>query len=179
MLSRVSSQASGITELSIPNEWKTLLRGLLDKGVRVTVQDVQRVWQLALGRVDQIDGLVSQTLWVETGSTGHRGAGLQHILEHHSQEFAQYEPQQLVELAEASTSVGLRIGTQGRRARTRPIFGLFFYGEPVAIAVQVGSNGFVVSMNRSSLEKVVKSNPRHGSINELIAMLRASHSWPI
>lgn len=64
MLSRASSQGSGITELSIPNEWKTLLRGLLEKGVRVTVQDVQRVWQLALGRANQIDGLVSQTLWM-------------------------------------------------------------------------------------------------------------------
>ncbi|KAJ5727371.1 hypothetical protein N7493_005191 [Penicillium malachiteum] len=157
MLSKVSSQASGITELSIPNEWKTLLRGLLDKGVRVTVQDVQRVWQLALGRVNQIDGLASQTF----------------------QKFAQYEPRQLVELAEASTSVGLHVGTQGRRGRTRPIFGLFFYGEPVAVAVQVGSNGFIVSMNPSNLEKVVKSNPRHRSINELIAILRASHSWPI
>jgi hypothetical protein len=33
------------------NEWKTLLRGLLEKGAKVTVQDVQRVWQLAVGRV--------------------------------------------------------------------------------------------------------------------------------
>jgi hypothetical protein len=84
-----------------------------------------------------------------------------------------------MELAEASTSVGLQVGSQGRRGRARPIFGLFFYGEPVAVAVQVGSNGFVVSMNPSTLDKVVKKNPQHGSVEELVAILRASHSWPI
>lgn len=64
MLSRTPSQGSGITELPIPDDWKTLLRGLLEKGVKVTVQDVKRVWQLALGRVNQIEGLTSQTLWM-------------------------------------------------------------------------------------------------------------------
>jgi hypothetical protein len=115
----------------------------------------------------------------ETGSTGPRGAGLQHILENHSKEFTKYEPQQLMELAEASTSIGLRVGTHGRGTRTRPIFGLFFYGEPVAIAAQVGSNGFVVSMNPVGLEKVVKKNPQHNSVNELVTILQSSHRWPI
>jgi hypothetical protein len=64
MISRTSTQESGITELPLPNEWKTLLRGLLEKGAKVTVQDVQRVWQLAVGRVNQIEGLSSQTLWM-------------------------------------------------------------------------------------------------------------------
>jgi hypothetical protein len=36
---------SGITELPLPNEWKTLLRGLLEKGAKVTVQDVQRYYK--------------------------------------------------------------------------------------------------------------------------------------
>ncbi|KAJ5798434.1 uncharacterized protein N7503_007730 [Penicillium pulvis] len=52
-------------------------------------------------------GLASQTPGIETGSTGPRGAGLQHILERHSHELTQYEPQRLMELAEASTSAGL------------------------------------------------------------------------
>lgn len=115
----------------------------------------------------------------ETGNTGPRGAGIQHILEKHSKEFAKYEPQQLVELAEASTSVGLYVATHGQGTRTRPIFGLFFYGEPVAVAIQVGSNGFVVSMNPVTLEKVIRRNPRHGSVNELVAILQRSHGWPI
>ena len=114
----------------------------------------------------------------ETGGSG-SGAGIQHILEQHSKEFAKYEPQQLAELAEASTSLGLRVGSHGRGTRSRPIFGLFFYGEPIAIAVQVGSNGSVVSMNPYALEKVIKKNPHHGSVNELFTILRRSHSWPI
>ncbi|PYI16940.1 hypothetical protein BO99DRAFT_404674 [Aspergillus violaceofuscus CBS 115571] len=179
MLSRTSSQQSGVTELPIPDEWKTLLRGLLEKGIKVTVQDVQRVWQLAVGRANQIEGLTSRTLWIETGKAGPGGSGIQHILEQHSKEFSKYEPQRLLELAEASTSVGLRVGSEGKGTRTRPVFGLFFYGEPVAIAVQVGSNGFIVSMNPVTLAKVVKKNPHHGSVNELVAILQRSHSWPI
>lgn len=115
----------------------------------------------------------------ESGNAGPRGAGLQHILERHSKEFAKYEPQQLVELAEASTSVGLHVATNGRGTRTRPILGLLFYGEPVAVAIQVDSNGFVVSMNPVALEKVIRRNPRHGSVNELVTILQRSHSWPI
>jgi len=53
-----------------------------------------------------------------------------------------YQPEQLTELAEASTSIGLPMGIQGKKGRSRPIYGLFFYNEPLAVAVQVGSNGF-------------------------------------
>ncbi|KAL5364543.1 hypothetical protein BJX96DRAFT_168368 [Aspergillus floccosus] len=175
MLSRTSSQGSEISELPLPNEWKALLRGLLDKGVKVTVQDVQRMWQLAVNRVSCIDGLVSQTLWIETGS---KRAGLQHILEQHSKEFSHYEPQRLMELAEASTSIGLPLGIQGKRGHTRPIFGLFFYGEPLAVAVQVGSNGFVVSMNPVGLEKLVRRNPQNMTVRQLVTLLQQSHQWP-
>lgn len=84
-----------------------------------------------------------------------------------------------MELAEASTSIGLPMGIQGQRGRSRPIYGLFFYGKPLAVAVQVGSNGFVVSMNKHSLEELTRRNPQHGSVQELIALLQRSHSWPV
>lgn len=32
----------------------------------------------------------------------------------------------------------------------RPIFRLIFYGKPVAVPISVGTNGFVIGMNRSS-----------------------------
>lgn len=111
--------------------------------------------------------------------TGNRRAGLQHILEEHSREFSRFEPQQLTELAEASTSIGLPMGVQGNARRGRPIFGLFFYGEPLGVAVQVGSNGFVVSMNQKSLDQQARLNPEHGTLSELKALLERSHHWPV
>lgn len=38
----------------------------------------------------------------------------------------------------------------------RPIFRLIFYGKPVAFAISVGTNGFVIGMNRSSRKTTTK-----------------------
>ncbi|OKP04274.1 hypothetical protein PENSUB_6761 [Penicillium subrubescens] len=110
-----------------------------------------------------------------TGNTGPRGTSLQHILEQHSKEFAKYEPQRLVEFAKASTSVVLYVSSLSRGTRTRPISD-FFYTEPVTVTVQVGSNGFVVSINSGALEKIVKKNLQHWSVNELAKIRQRSHS---
>lgn len=83
-----------------------------------------------------------------------------------------------MELAEASTSIGLPLGVQGKRGHSRRIFGLFLYGESLAVAVQVGSDGFVMPMRPMALDKLVKKDPQHGSVNELIALLEKSHRWP-
>lgn len=107
-----------------------------------------------------------------------RPAGLQHILEEHAKEFAEYTPERLTELAEASTSIGLPMGIQGKIGHARPIFALFFYEQPLGVAVQVGSNGFVVSMNRKGLDQLVQKNPEHGSVEKLKELLQESHSWP-
>lgn len=64
MLSRSSSQGSEISELPLPETWKALLRDVLKKGTKISLQDVQRVWQLAMNRINHIDGLTSQTLWM-------------------------------------------------------------------------------------------------------------------
>lgn len=118
------------------------------------------------------------TLTLPHRETGNDKAGLQHILAEHSKEFENYEPQQLMELAQASTSIGLPMGIQGKKGRSRPIFGLFFYDKPLAVAVQVGSNGFVVSMNKKSLDAVVAANSHLGSLDEVKQLLEQSHSWP-
>jgi hypothetical protein len=107
--------------------------------------------------------------------TGGKRAGLQHILKDHGKEFKEYHPQQLTELAEASTSIGLPMGVQGRN---RPIYGLFFYSEPLAAAVQVADNGFVVSMNRKNFDSVAEQNAQHGSMEEVKKLLEESHGWP-
>lgn len=111
--------------------------------------------------------------------TGNHQRGLQHILEEHNKEDSKFEPQQLMELAEASTSIGLPMGIQGRTRGGWPIFGLFFYGQPLGVAVQVAPNGVLISMNQKSLGKLAKTNTQHGTLNELIALLESSHRWPV
>ena len=99
-------------------------------------------------------------------------------MEQHNKEFQEYTPEKLMELVEASTQVGKPLGQQGSGSRFRPILGLFFYDQPLAVAVQVGSNGFVVSMNKKSLDDVVKKNPQHGELDAVKQLLQDSHSWP-
>lgn len=70
------------------------------------------------------------------------------------------------------------MGIQGKKGRSRPIYGLFFYNEPLAVAVQVGSSGFVVSMNKKSLDNLVEKNSQHSSVEEVKKLLEESHSWP-
>jgi hypothetical protein len=58
----------------------------------------------------------------------------------------------LGELARAATSVGRQIGSQ----RGRPIFAFLFRKELFVVAVEIGTNGYIVSMNlksRSLLEE--------------------------
>lgn len=64
MLSRTSSQGSGVAELPISDEWKSLLRDVLQKGIKISVKEVKKVWQLATERANSIEGLKSEILWV-------------------------------------------------------------------------------------------------------------------
>jgi hypothetical protein len=74
----------------------------------------------------------------------------------HRKEFEQLgiPPYQLLELAEASTAVGMYAGMQ--RSDGRVVVGLAFHGMLVAVAISVGTNGFFVGMNRRSLADFAK-----------------------
>lgn len=75
---------------------------------------------------------------------------------------------QLAEVAEATTTVGIPGDAQSKWGAGRPILGIFFHEKPLAVAVSVGSNGFVVGMNRSSWEKFKKeSKLDDGTIEKL------------
>lgn len=60
------------------------------------------------------------------------------------------------ELIEAATTVGYPGGEQsaGKRksGQDRSVFALHSHKIPLAVAISVGSNRFIVGMNRSSLE---------------------------
>ncbi|GIJ85024.1 hypothetical protein Asppvi_003879 [Aspergillus pseudoviridinutans] len=109
---------------------------------------------------------------------GNEKAGLQHILDKHGKEFerlGEEKETKLMELAETSTSIGLRMCAQ----KSRPIFGLFFHGNLLAVAIQAGDNGFVVSMNTKSFDRMKDEVAKHGGTEQLEKLLRELHSWPI
>lgn len=159
-----------IDALDIPPEWKKLIKLAAQSNVKMTMSKIVRIWQIDENR--PIPGLDKQILWVEDNLPQ---AGYQHMLKH-ADEFEQIgiTKDQLSEIAEAATTVGIPGGQQGNKGKRlgRPIFGLFFYGKPLAVAVSVGSNGFVVGMNRSSWERFkIETKLTDANIEELA-------SWP-
>lgn len=163
-----------IDALDIPEEWKELIKLAAKSDVKMSVDRIVRIWQIDGNR--GIPGLERRILWVEDNLPQ---AGYQHML-NHAEEFQQIgiTKDQLSEVAEAATTVGIPGGQQGSKGKRpgRPIFGLFFYGKPLAVAVSVGSNGFVVGMNRSSWEKFQEETKlTAANINELATWPTGSH----
>ena len=72
--------------------------------------------------------------------------GYQYMLDH-ANEVRKFDiiNNQLPEVAEAATKIGILGFLQGKRGNEtdRPVFALNFYGKPLAVAVSVGNNGFV------------------------------------
>jgi hypothetical protein len=78
----------------------------------------------------------------------------------------------LMEVAEAATTRGYYGGIQPCcKAPGRPIFGLFFHGKPLAVAISIGTNGFIVGMNSSNLSKLLETAKLSRDD------LRELHSW--
>ena len=71
----------------------------------------------------------------------------------HAEEFEQLGIQEteLEEVARSATTMGDFAGSQGgnSRGRTgRPVLLLVYKDTPLAVAISIGSNGFIVGMNR-------------------------------
>lgn len=76
----------------------------------------------------------------------------------HANKFRKFDitNNQLPEVAEAVTKIGILGFLQGKRENKidQPVFTQNFYDNPLAIAITVGNNGFVIRMNMSSLDKI-------------------------
>ncbi|MBC6471450.1 MAG: hypothetical protein GDA48_00225 [Hormoscilla sp. GM102CHS1] len=83
--------------------------------------------------------------------SGDSESGLQHILQEHSDDFADrgISPDQIADVVMAAVTTGRLVGYQGR-SRTRLIYELTFNGETQYIAVTIGSNGYIVGANPRS-----------------------------
>lgn len=101
-----------------------------------------------LGIVKDKDGKI---VWLETGT---ERAGFNHILKKHEKDFEK----QGVTTEELSTYImeaikqGNIVGQQGKGSAPRTIFEFIYEGKTRRIAIQISSNGFIVSANPKSLE---------------------------
>ena len=90
-------------------------------------------------------------VWLEEGNGS---SGLEHIIQEHGKEFngrgISYDeiPDYLLE----AVYQGNVVGTQGRGGTPRTIYEFVYNGESQRVAVQVGSNGYIVSANLVSME---------------------------
>jgi len=82
-----------------------------------------------------------------------RPAGLRHILEEHAEDFATANPPISVDKIPDAVMVAVTEGqVVGRQGADRDIYEFFFEGRRHRMAVQVGSNGFIVGANPKSLD---------------------------
>lgn len=147
-----------VDTLSLNEESRALIKTLIQQRRspnRWRVEEVLRIWEISPEQSKKLPGVESTVIWIEEGNDK---AGLKHIVERHSEEFDYrgIPEDKIAELVEAATTLGTLAGRQGkedRRPPPRPILVLYFYGKPFAVAISVGSNGFVVGMNPRNFEQ--------------------------
>ncbi|MEH2281438.1 MAG: hypothetical protein V7K90_08850 [Nostoc sp.] len=112
-----------------------LLAALLDAGIKHSPEKIVRI-------AKQTDGKI---IFLQEGNAE---AGLQHILEEHSLEFADQgiEPNQIPDAIITAVTQGKIIGYQGRK-KTRTIYEVNFNGKTQYICVTVSDNRYIVGAN--------------------------------
>lgn len=91
-------------------------------------------------------------VWMEEGNSR---SGLQHILVRHGHEFngKGISNDNIPNYVLEAVHQGNVVGTQGKRTPPRTIYEFTYNGETQRIAVQVGSNGYIVSANPRSMKE--------------------------
>ena len=114
-----------------------LLDELLNSGKKFNYNEVVAITKSSDGKL----------VWLEIGKeTGKKGSsGLRHI-ETHASQFADVgiEKEELPKFIITAISDGKVIGTQGR---TRNVYEIVYKGKKQRVAIEIGSNGYIVGAN--------------------------------
>lgn len=125
-------------------EGKALIQELLSKGIKVSPEKVVLIARDPQGKI----------IWMETGDDA---SGLAHILKNHTKDFAAVGvpeadiPNYVLEAVYQTNIVGM----QGKR-NPRAIYEFVYNGVVRRLAVQVASNGYIVSANPQSMKGALK-----------------------
>jgi hypothetical protein len=117
---------------------KDLIAELERKNVKHSPDQIVRIARLPDGRI----------VFLEHGNAR---AGLRHIVKEHGEDFARrgIAESQIPDLLMAALTEGKVVGCQ----RTRPIYEVHFNGATHYVAIDVGSNGFIVGANPARVRR--------------------------
>ncbi len=122
-------------------EGKALIEEVVASGEKISPEKVVMITRDPKGKI----------VWLETGNAK---SGLEHIIKKHGHEFngRGIANKDIPDYVLEAVYQGNVVGTQGKRD-PRTIYEFVYYGQKQRIAVQVGSNGYIVSANLKSLEE--------------------------
>ncbi len=119
---------------------QSLIDEVIANGEKISPDDVLLITKEPNGKI----------VWLETGNTS---SGFQHIVDRHSHEFngSGVANNDIPNYVLEAVYQGNIVGTQGKR-NPRTIYEFVYNGKTRRVAVQVGSNGYIVSANPKSME---------------------------
>lgn len=117
------------------DEKSALISELAQLGIKHTLEKIVKIAKQADGKI----------VFLEEGNSD---AGLQHILEKHSLEFADQgiQQNQISDIIIKALTKGKAVGYQGKK-QTRIIYEVNFNGKTHYIALTVSDNGYIVGAN--------------------------------
>ncbi len=122
-------------------EGKALIAEVVASGEKISPEKVVMITRDPNGKI----------VWLESGNTK---SGLEHIINKHGHEFngRGIANNDIPDYVLEAVYQGNVVGTQGKR-NPRTIYEFVYNGKTQRIAVQVGSNGYIVGANLKSLEE--------------------------
>ena len=122
-------------------EGKALIAEVKASGEKISPEKVVMITRDPNGKI----------VWPESGNTK---SGLEHIINKHGHEFngRGIANNDIPDYVLEAVYQGNVVGTQGKR-NPRTIYEFVYNGKTQRIAVQVGSNGYIVGANLKSLEE--------------------------
>ena len=123
-------------------EGKALIDEVIANGEKISPEKVVMITKDPNGKI----------VWLETGNAS---SGLQHIINQHGHEFngKGISNEDIPDYVLEAVYQGHIVGTQGKR-NPRTVYEFIYNGQKQRIAVQVGSNGYIVGANPKSLKEI-------------------------
>ena len=117
---------------------KALIEEVITNGEKISPEKVVMITRDPSGKI----------VWLETGD---ERSGLQHIIDNHAHEFngRGITTEDIPDYVLEAVYQGNVVGTQGKRD-PRTIYEFIYNGETHRIAVQISTNGYIVSANLKS-----------------------------
>ena len=138
-------------------EGKALIDEVIANGYKISPEKVVLITRDPTGKI----------VWLEEGNSSR---GLQHIIDRHGHEFNGIVQRSTVGSDPVTNGKGIAnsdipdyvleavyqgniVGTQGKRNPPRTVYEFVYNGQTQRIAIQVGSNGYIVGANPKSMKE--------------------------